>query len=180
MESASAPALIMNQQPLPGKHHSQQYARPRATSWRHATTSVTRSNGRGATFAANATNSKREEFRGDTHLGKRPLGSLCIRIVVVPAMRPVIWMWASVAGPSTRLTPSDSSQFPSTCSSLPLVFGCSNVVVNLSWCVKSIPNPCLTPRIVFASCRSTSCCRTICSCASACRPAPRSPLAFRS
>ena len=23
---------------------------------------------------------------------------------------------------------------------------------NLSWCVKSIPNPCLTPRIVFASC----------------------------
>ena len=46
----------------------------------------------------------------------------------------------STAGASSRLTPSDSSQFPSTCSSLPLVFGCSNVVVNISWCVKSIPN----------------------------------------
>ena len=31
------------------------------------------------------------------------------------------------AGPSTLLPSSDSSQFPSTCSSLPLVFGCSNV-----------------------------------------------------
>ena len=30
-------------------------------------------------------------------------------------------------GPSTRLPSSDSSQFPSTCSSLPLVFGCSKV-----------------------------------------------------
>ena len=56
--------------------------------------------------------------------------------------------------PVRRLrTPSDSSQIPSTCSSLPLVFGCSNMVVKLPWCVKSIPNPCLTPRIVFPSCR---------------------------
>ena len=31
------------------------------------------------------------------------------------------------AGPSTLLPSSDSSQFPSSCSSLPLVFGCSNV-----------------------------------------------------
>ena len=31
------------------------------------------------------------------------------------------------AGPSTRLPSSDSSQVPSTCSSLPLVFGCSNM-----------------------------------------------------
>ena len=38
-----------------------------------------------------------------------------------------------------------------TCTSLPLVFGCSNVVVNLPWCVKSIPNPCLTPRVVIPS-----------------------------
>ena len=30
-------------------------------------------------------------------------------------------------GPSTRFPSSDSSQFLSTCSSLPLVFGCSNV-----------------------------------------------------
>ena len=29
-------------------------------------------------------------------------------------------------GPSTLLPSSDSSQFPSTCSSLPLAFGCSN------------------------------------------------------
>ena len=29
-------------------------------------------------------------------------------------------------GPSTLLLSSDSSQFPSTCSSLPLVFGCLN------------------------------------------------------
>ena len=34
---------------------------------------------------------------------------------------------ATVAGPSTLLPSSDSSQFPSTCSSLPLVFGYSNV-----------------------------------------------------
>ena len=33
------------------------------------------------------------------------------------------------AGPLTLLPSSDSSQFPSTCSSLPLVFGCSNGVL---------------------------------------------------
>ena len=36
------------------------------------------------------------------------------------------WYDGSPTGP-ILLAPSDSSQFPSTCSSLPLVFGCSNV-----------------------------------------------------
>ena len=65
-----------------------------------------------------------------------------------------------VAACKARTSPlpseSDSSQFPSTCSSLPLVFGCSDVVANLPWCVNRIPNPCLTPRIVFPSCRRPS------------------------
>ena len=37
------------------------------------------------------------------------------------------WQPQPSGGPSTLLPSSDSSQFPSTCSSLPLVFGCSNV-----------------------------------------------------
>ena len=52
---------------------------------------------------------------------------------------------------STLPPPSDSSQVPGTCSSLPQVFGCPNVAVNLPWCVKSIPNPCLTPKAHCAS-----------------------------
>ena len=46
------------------------------------------------------------------------------------------------------LPPLDSPQFASTYSSLPLVFGRSNLGVNLPSCVKSMPNPCLTPRIL--------------------------------
>ena len=43
----------------------------------------------------------------------------------------------SSIGPSSPPPSSDSSQFPSTCSSLPLLFGRSNLDVNLPSCVKS-------------------------------------------
>ena len=55
-------------------------------------------------------------------------------------------------GPSNPPPSSDSPLFASTCSSLPLVFGRSNLGVNLPACVKRIPNPCLTPRILRPPC----------------------------
>ena len=63
--------------------------------------------------------------------------------------------WRSIGDTARQsLLPSpDPSQFPSTCSSSPLVFGARMWRVNLPWCVKSILNSCLTPRIAFSSCR---------------------------
>ena len=55
------------------------------------------------------------------------------------------------AGPSSPRPSSDSSQFPSTCSSLSLVFACSNMGVKNSLILKSTPNSCVTPRVVFPS-----------------------------
>ena len=53
------------------------------------------------------------------------------------------------AGPSSPRPSSDSCQFPSTCSSVSLVFACSNMGVKTSLMLKSTPNSCVTPRVVL-------------------------------
>ena len=55
----------------------------------------------------------------------------------------------------TLLPPSDSAQTVSTYSSLLLVFGRSNSGVDLPSRVKSVPNPCLTPRVLRPPCRTS-------------------------
>ena len=67
--------------------------------------------------------------------------------------RPRAGAGAQPPQPRVLRFPPYSPLFPSTCSSLPLLFGRSNLGVNLPSCVKSIPSSCLTPRIVPPLCR---------------------------
>ena len=54
-------------------------------------------------------------------------------------------------GPSCPRPSSNSTQFPITCWRLPWMFAGSNTGVNLSGCMETRTNSCLTPRIVFPS-----------------------------